>query len=192
MERIKYHLPVVLMSVITFLTVNGCIATRVHVPIGQYAPQLKSDWGVYKGKRIYLMNFDNQANDTSIWYYYSKDSKFQYGTGDTIHNYFWYAVRNAFSKIGMAVSSMDNPDPSAPAMWLTLRSITDEAFVVRMTVQERGITTFSKEFSVSQPPLKTEDRSPVNLERRAYVMTNRLVEKILADPQFKKTVAGKG
>jgi len=156
--------------------------------IDQYRPQFSKEWNQYKGNSVYLMNFDNQANDTSIWYYYSRDQKFNYGTQSTIHNYFWYAFNDAFVKAGIAVSSVDNPDLTAPSMWVTLRSITDERYQVRVIVQKKGATSFIKDY-ISQEPLPAEgDRNPADLAQRAYRMTNQLIESILADPEFQKVI----
>ncbi len=86
----------------------------------------------------------------------------------------------------MLVSKADNPDPFAPAMWLTLRSITDEQFAVGLTVQLKGRTVFVERYVISEPPLVGDERTPDNLEKRAYKMTSRLIEAILSDPGFKK------
>jgi len=158
------------------------------VLIDQYKPQFSKEWNQYKGKSVYLMNFDNQANDTSIWYYYSRDQKFNYGTQSTIQNYFWYAFNDAFVKAGVAVSNVENPDLPAPSMWVTLRSITDERYQIRVTVQKKGSTAFIKDY-ISQEPLPAEgDRNPADLAQRAYRMTNQLIESILADPDFQKVI----
>jgi hypothetical protein len=134
------------------------------------------------------MNFDNQANDTSIWYYYSPDKKFSYAGDGTIHNYFWYAFQNAFMKTGMIVSNMDHPDLTAPAMWVTLLSVTDASYQVRVTVQKKGTTVFTDTYTIQEPPLAEKDRTPDVLEKRAYRMTNRLIETILGDPRFRKVM----
>jgi hypothetical protein len=166
----------------------GCAGRRTSVLIDQYKPQFSKEWNQYKGKSVYLMNFDNQANDTSIWYYYSRDQKFNYGTQSTIQNYFWYAFNDAFVKAGVAVSNVENPDLPAPSMWVTLRSITDERYQIRVTVQKKGSTAFIKDY-ISQEPLPAEgDRNPADLAQRAYRMTNQLIESILADPDFQKVI----
>ena len=134
------------------------------------------------------MNFDNQANDTSVWYYYSQDQKFSYGTNSTIQNYFWYAFNDAFVKVGMLVSNVDNPDLSAPSMWATLRSITDERYNVRVTVQKRGVSSFVKDYTSQEPPPAEADRTTVHLAQRAYKMTNQLIETMLADPEFQRVI----
>ena len=175
------------LCVIVSVIMIGCGTFRaVKVPLSNYNPVLTEDHNLYKGKRVYLMNFDNQANDTSIWNYYSPDKKFSYSTNDTIHNYFWYAFQKSFTKVGMRVSNMDNPDLTAPAMWVTLLSITDVSYHVRLTVQNRGITVFTEKYTIQEPPLAEKDRNLAALEQRAYIMTNRLIETIMKDPRFRK------
>jgi hypothetical protein len=168
------------------VTTPGCFGTKV--PLNHYAPALAEDLDVYKGKRVYLMNFNNQADDTSIWRYFSPDRKFGYFMNDTLHNYFWYAFRDAFVKNGMLVSTVDNPDPKAPAMWVTLLSITDEQYRVRVTVQKSGATEFAETYTIQEPSLEEKDRTPPLLEQRAYRMTNRLIDSILNDNNFRKII----
>jgi len=167
---------------------SGCAGKRTWVLIDQYKPQFSKDWNQYKGKSIYLMNFDNQANDTSIWYYFSRDQKFSYGTHYAIHSYFWQAFNEAFVKAGMAVSSVDNPDLTAPSMWITLRSITDERYQLRVTGQQKRATIFIKDYAIEESLPPEADRNPADLAQRAYRMTNQLIESILADPEFQKII----
>ena len=184
----KCAILVVGVFILTGLLICGCDATRTRVQVGEYKPQFTKDLSLYEGKSLYLMNFDNQANDTSIWYYYSSDKKLRYGADSTIHNYFWYAFNDAFIKAGMAVSSVDHPDLTAPAMWVTLRSITDERYNVRVTVQKRGARTFLKDYSVEETLPAEADRNPQLMAQRAYGMTNRLIESVLGDPEFQKVI----
>ena len=165
----------------------GC-AMMVNVPLSNYNPAFTGDYSVYKGKRVYLMNFDNQANDTTIWSYSSLDKKFSYSSNNTIQNYFWYAFQNAFIKAGMGVSNVDNPDLTAPAMWVTLLSITDASYHVRLTVQKRGVTVFTEKYTLQEPLIAEKDRNIAALEQRAYRMTNRLIETIMKDPSFRKVL----
>jgi hypothetical protein len=177
------------VCIIVSIVIIGCSTmTAVKVPLGSYNPSLSGDYSVYKGKRIYLMNFDNQAKDTSIWYYYSPDKKVGYSSNDTIHNYFWYAFRNAFEKAGMRVSNVDNPDLTAPAMWITLLSITDVSYSVRVTVQKTGTTTLEEKYTIQEPPPEEKARNLAALEQRAYGMTHRLIETIMKDPRFRKVL----
>jgi hypothetical protein len=72
------------MCVIINITMIGCRPTKV--PLSNYDPFFTEHYGLYKGKPIYHMNFNNQLNDTSIWYYHSLGKKFSYSLNDTIHN----------------------------------------------------------------------------------------------------------
>jgi hypothetical protein len=175
-----------IMGVIFSAIFIGC---TVLVPLTKYNPELTGDYSLYKGKRVYLMNFENQANDTTIWSYSSPDKKFRYSNDNTLQNYFWYAFRDAFTKLGMLVSQVDNPDLTVPAMWVTLLSITDENYEVKVTVQKRGITVFSKKYTIREPSVAKKEHSAPVLEQRAYRMTNKLLSKILEDPAFKKHLA---
>ena len=69
---------------------------------------------------------------------------------------------------------------------MTLMSITDEHFQVKVTVRRKGEPDFVERYEVKESPLPSDDRTPANLEKRAYEMTNRLFETILDDPDFKK------
>ena len=173
------------VCIIIGITMMGCRAA-VKVSLNNYNPVFTDEYSDYKGKPVYLMNFDNQANDTSIWYYYSLDKKFSYSIDDTLQNYFWYAFQNAFKKAGMGVSNADNPDLAAPAMWITLLSITDVSYQVRLTVEKREVTVFTEKYAVQEPPLAEKDRNLAALEQRAYAMTNRLIETIMKDSSFRK------
>ena len=175
------------LCVIIGVILTGCRGT-VKVSLNNFNPAFTEDYSAYKGKPVYLMNFDNQANDTSVWYYYSPDKKFSYSIDDTIHNYFWYAFQNAFTKAGMGVSNVDNPDLTAPAMWITLLSITDASYRVRLTVQKKGITVFTEKYTLQELPPAEKDRSLPALEERAYSMTNRLIGAIMKDPGFRKAL----
>jgi len=88
----------------------------------------------------------------------------------------------------MLVSNVDNPDLPAPTMWVTLLSITDENYDVRVTVQIMDNTVFTKANTIQELPLAEKDRSPAALEQRAYRMTNRLIESIIKDPGFQKVL----
>jgi hypothetical protein len=191
MKRAKWAKLLILVLagwIVNSLLTSGCAGRRTFVLIDQYKPQFTKDWNIYKGKSVYLMNFDNQANDTSIWYYFSSDLKYSYGNNYAIHNYFWYAFSDAFVRAGMRVSSFDNPDLTAPSMWVTLRSITDERYQVRVTVQNRGATSLIKDYTIQEqlPPEPKLTRE--EFAQRAYKMTNQLIETILGDPEFQKVI----
>jgi hypothetical protein len=125
-----------------------------------------------------------------MWAYLSPDKKFSYSNDNILQNYFWYAFEKAFTNAGMLVSKMDNPDLTAPAMWVTLLSITDVNYQVKVTVQRKGVTVFAQRYGIQEPPLPEKDSTPAALEERAYKMTNNLISTILKDPGFKRALAG--
>ena len=160
---------------------------RDIIPLRNYYPAFTTDLNEYKGRRVYLMNFDNRARDTTVWYYFSPDRQYAYSGNSLIHNYFWYSFEKALISLGMWVSNMDKPDPYAPAMWMILKSITDARFEVEVKMQKfvYGVF-FTKVYAVTGEDIKQEERTAQNMEKRAYRMTNKLFETILTDPQFKK------
>lgn len=188
MMKSNRHFKTIIVSVGILIVIQIIGCRTMKVPLNNFNPALPAEYNAYRGKPVYLMNFDNQANNTSIWNYYSQDKNFSYSTNDTLHNFFWYAFQNAFTKAGMRVSNVDNPDLAAPAMWVTLLSITDEHYQVRVTVQKKGVPVFTEKYTVQEHPVQEKDRNPDVLEQRAYRMTNRLIRTILEDPGFKKEI----
>jgi hypothetical protein len=73
-------------------------------------------------------------------------------------------------------------------MWITLLSITDVSYSVRVTVQKTGTTILAEKYTIQEPPLEEKDRNLAVLEQRAYRMTNRLIETIMKDPRFRKVL----
>jgi len=77
---------VVSLFLVLAVAILGCQGVKVpfsqgvKVPLDNYKASFSGGYEAYKGKRVYLMNFDNQANDTSVWRYYSPDKKFGYLT----------------------------------------------------------------------------------------------------------------
>jgi len=168
------------------LFLASCISTAdaVKVPLNHYSPNLKSDLSKYKGKPIYLMNFDNQAKNTTNFYFLSLDRKFAYHGDSLIHNYFWYSFDKALKNLGMVVSDPNRPDAAAPGVWLTLKSITDALYVVEVKIQTRWEPFFTKTYEVAGDASVGDGRTPAELEKRAYLMTDRLIEGILTDVEF--------
>jgi hypothetical protein len=173
------------VCVMLSISIIGCY---VKVPLSHFDPVFTGDYSAYKGKRVFLMNFSNRAQNTGIHEYYSGNRKFVYSSGDHLGNYFWYAFRDAFTKLGMVVSDMDAPDLTAPGMWLALLSITDVKYDVNLTVQKKDKTVFINRYTIYDPPFAEKDRNPAVLEQRAYRMMNRLIETILKDPGFQKVL----
>jgi hypothetical protein len=184
------------ISLVTILALCAVLCSCIHlakivstkIEITSHVPSLKADLGQYKGKPIYLINFDNQAQNTTIWCYFSRDRQYSYCGDTTVQNYFWQSFDRALKHIGMIVSSESRPDPVAPGMWMTLKSITDDRFVVEIKIQTRWEPSFTKIYEVAGDVSGNIEGTPVqaDLEKRAYLMTDRLIETILTDEEFQK------
>ncbi len=176
--------------VCTFLAVSGVAHAdkAMVVSLTNYVPHFTADLSQYKGKRINLLDFDNQAKDTTLGYYFSPDRKTSYMGPSFIDNYFWYSCEKALMSLGMIVSNRNKPDPHAPAVWMSLKSMTDANFVVEVKLQKFLYSvSMTKTYTITGEdlPANPEQRTQEYLEKRAYNMTNKLFETILNDPEFK-------
>jgi hypothetical protein len=189
MNRAKWSRRVILVLVgwtLTGFFFSGCASKKVM--INNYTPALSKDWAVYKGHKICFLYFQNHAQDTTRSYYYSKDKMTGYTSDQPLYDYFRHAFEDACAKAGMIVTNEDKPDLSAPAMWVTLLSVTDERYQTKVTVQKKDVTVFTKPYAVQEPSVPAKDASPADLAQRAYSMTNRLIESILDDPAFQQVI----
>jgi hypothetical protein len=185
----RNHFPLLAVVLLSCLTIVACAAgvESTRVDLLRYTPSFGADLTAYRGLRVYLPDVDNQAADTTIWYYYSPDQLFTYGSNSSLRNYFWYSFEKALVSVGMVVSNTRKSSPRAPVMWVVLKSITDEKYEVDVKLQESDWVFFLKTYGIAGDPVDPAHRTPDNLEKRAYRMTNRLVETILTDPEFKRS-----
>jgi uncharacterized lipoprotein YajG len=165
---------------------SGCASKKVM--INNYTPSLSKDYSAYKGKKICFLYFQNHAQDATRSYYYSKDKLTGYTSDQPLYDYFRHCFEDACAKAGMIVTNEDKPDLTAPTMWLTLLSVTDERFETKVTVQKKDITVFTKQYAVDESPAPAKDASTADLAQRAHRMTTRLIESVLGDPEFQKTI----
>jgi hypothetical protein len=111
-----------------------------------------------------------------------------YTSDQPLFDYFRHAFEDACAKAGMIVTNEDKPGVTAPAMWVTLLSVTEERFQTTVTVQKNYVTVFANSYAVEEPPPPAKGASPANLAQRAYRVINRLTESILEDPAFQKVI----
>ncbi|MDD5169727.1 MAG: hypothetical protein PHN75_12975 [Syntrophales bacterium] len=168
------------------LLLTACASSSNLVSLNSYLPEFNADLSAYKGKRVYLMNFDNQDWNTTNFSYFSPDRQFTYSSNSLIHNYFWYSFERAFVSMDMLVSNAEKPDPAGVPIWLTLKSITDDRYEVDVKIRIKENMIFIKTYSMSGDPVAEGNRNPEFMEKRAYGMTNRLIQTILTDPAFKE------
>jgi hypothetical protein len=184
------------ISLVTVLALCSVLCSCIHlakivskkIELTSYAPTLKADLSQYKGKPIYLINFDNQAQNTTIWCFFSRERQYSYCGDTTIHSYFWHSFDRALKQIGMIISTESRPDPAAPGMWMTLKSINDDRFVVEVKIQTRWEPYFTKTYEVAGDASSNIEGTPMqaDLEKRVYLMIDRLIEAILTDAEFQK------
>ncbi len=163
-------------------------ANTVAVSLTNYSPNFTADLSVYKGKHINLLDFDNKAKDTTLGSYYSLDRKTHYSGSSFIDNYFWYSCEKALMSLGMVVSNRNKPDPHAPGVWMSLKSMSEVKFEVEVKLQKFIYgASLTKIYTITGEnlPDKAEQRTKEYLEQRAYNMTSKLFETILNDPEFK-------
>jgi hypothetical protein len=70
-------------------------------------------------------------------------------------------------------------------MWLSLKFVTEDRFEVQVNLLKHQAPVFIKLYVVDGERLSESQRTPEVLEKRAYDMTNRLIEAVLTDPEFK-------
>ena len=165
---------------------SGCASKTVM--INSYTPSLSKDLSPLKGQKICYLYFQNHAQDATRSTYYSKDKRTGYTANQPLYDTFRHAFEDASAKAGMIVTNEDKPDLAAPAMWVTLLSVTDERFQTKVWVQKMEKTVFQKSYTVEEPSPPAKDASPAELSDRAYRMINRLIESVLSDPEFQKVI----
>ncbi len=189
MNRANWSGRVILVLVGWILTgflFSGCASKKVM--INNFTPSLSKDVSALKGQKICFLYFQNHAQDATRSTYYSKDKQTGYTSEQPLFDYFRHAFEDACAKAGMIVTNEDKPDLTAPAMWVTLLSVTDEQFQTKVWVQKKDVTVFTKLYNVQEPAPPAKDASPGELADRAYRMTNRLIESVLVDPEFQKVI----
>jgi len=197
----------VLMGIAGFF-LAGCATTgQIKVPVGheKYAPSFRAaDYGYFKGKKVVLAPFHNQAQNTKTWGYFSADNKYLYESNEHLQNYFWYCFQKAFRYIGVRVVDYQSddryyhhrywwgaPDPAAykapkgvAEFQLILTSVTDQDFQFKVLVFKNGETKLDKSYGVKMPPPQTD--RPADLEKRSYRLVDLAFTAIMKDADFRR------
>lgn len=175
-----------ILTTCLFLALSCAAAPERRVSLLKYQPALGGGLADYQGARLYLMNFSNEDNSTTFWYFFSADQTIAYQGDSFIHNYFWFAFRDALVDLGVWVTDADAPDPYAPALWLTLVNVNADSYTVRLNLLEKagGAPLLVKLYTVAADPLPGPATDQA-LESRAYAATNKLFREILTDPEFR-------
>ena len=173
-----------------FLALTGCPTrggTKVFLKQTSYNPTFATaNLSAYKGKTLYFSSVTNNAANTSIWDYYSADSKYAYEASPALQTYFWDCFIKSFNRIGVTTlaSPWTGGTEAAPELQIVLNSVTGLKFVFNVTLIKPGDSTFQKEFTVETPAAGTADLA--ELEKRGYRLVDDAFLAMVGDSEFRK------
>jgi hypothetical protein len=176
------------LSAVT-LSLTGC--ARPSIFLNAYSANLPQTAKGYQGVRVNLGGVENDAWDTTIWYYYSDNSRLVYEGAPTLADFFEDAFQRAFMAAGMDVSRQGFVPPGRPNLEFTMKSVSEERFVFDLTVYRGRTAVYTRTYRVLEPVPPAGRRDEAALEERAYRMVNTLVRQILTDPHFRRAVTGR-
>jgi hypothetical protein len=202
----------IILACIIGLFLVGCAASsKIMMTQGKYTPQFRSgDYSRYKGKKLILAAFTNQAANTKAWDYYSVDKKYMYEGDAQLESYYWGCFRKAFRHIGVNLVDYAyagrGPRPyhygwgwgygydrypeaaraarGVPEFALTMISLTDQEFSFKVYLYKNGETKLEKDFTVKAAPSKTENTA--ELEKRSYRFVDLAFTAIMKDKDFQR------
>lgn len=188
--------------------IAGCATTggaKVAMSYEKYSPSFRAaDYSYFKGKKVALASFQNQAQNTKAWGYFSADDKYMYEGNATLESYYWYCFQKAFRHIGVKVVDYESDDryyhhrywwgAPGPGAYRAPKGVSEFQFIITsMTDQElkfkalifrNGETKLDKAFAVTMPPAGTDNLS--ELEKRAYRLVDLAFTTIMKDRDFRK------
>ncbi len=168
--------------------IAGCgIQRTVMISPARYNPSFPpSQFNEYKGKQINILQFTNSAEKTEVFSYYSPGMTISY-TSNHAHlgSYFRSCFRDGFRRVGMRVLEDEAFPANIPEFQMTITSLSDMKLEFRATVTGNGYTILQKFYTVEMEPYNYND--PARLEKRAYLMVDKAITAVLADPEFKKS-----
>jgi len=189
------------------LVVTGCAGgTKITMTQEKYAPSFKAnDFARYKGKKLVLSSFFNQAQNTKTYNYFSPDNKLNYEGNVSLENLYWNSFQKAFKHVGVILVdyTYDGSHPYRHGWWwgapgpggykaprgvaefqFILLSMTDQELKFKALIFKEGETKLDKDFTVTMAPAATEDKA--ELERRGYQLIDLAFTTLLRDRDFQK------
>lgn len=189
-----------------FLVACGGASSKILIKNGKYTPSFRSgDYSRYKGKKLILAGFTNQAGNTKAWSYNSADNKYMYEGDAQLESYYWYCFQKAFRHIGVNIVDYAYsgyrghhywgwgyaPPPDyaratrgVPEFGLTLTSLTDQEFSFKVYFYKNGETKLEKDFTVKMNAAGTDNVA--DLEKRSYRLVDLAFTTIMKDKDFQK------
>lgn len=187
----RYAFLLLAASLVFTFTVKAVAEQNIQLKSSAYTPKISDKVADLKGKKVSLVGFDNNAQDTSRSAYYNKARDVIYKTPDEpLADYLWYGMRKYLWAVGMKVFQTPSPTtspsqvaPDAPTFDLTFTSWKDTGFVCDVTMTRPGEQPVQKTFTIAFDPPSATD--PKSLETRAYGTLDKIFETIFADPVIK-------
>jgi hypothetical protein len=195
-----------------FLAGCGAAGSKITMKQGKYTPQFRSgDYGHYKGKKLILAGFTNQAGNTKSYSYNSADNKYMYEGDAQLESYYWSCFKKAFRHIGVNIVDYNyggGPRPygyhhrygygwgyapppeearaakGVPEFGMTLTSITDQEFSFKVFLYKNGETKLEKDFTVKMSAAGTDNVA--DLEKRSYRLVDLAFTTIMRDKDFQR------
>ncbi|MFO7570732.1 MAG: hypothetical protein R6W75_13140 [Smithellaceae bacterium] len=163
---------------------------NVNLYLKDYTPQVNPQrYEFYRDKKICLSNIRNDAQNTTNFFYYSRDNRVQYELANKanspiklIPGFFWYAYQKAFESVG--IEAVYGCKTGMPEFWIVLQSLNDDEIRFKVHILKDTQTLYEKELNVIMKPLP--ERHLSTLTARAYEMIDLTMTAMLDDPGIKE------
>ena len=192
------------------LFLTGCASgTKVTMTQEKYSPSFRAgDYSRYKGKRLVISNFTNQAQNTKQYNYSSPDKKLTYEGNVNLETFYLNGFTKAFKHIGVKlVDYAYNNDyrdrhgyrygygwgvppggykaPKGVAEFqFVILSLTDQELKFKVQVFKEGASKLEKEYTVTMTAATTDNAS--ELEKRGYQMVDLAFTTVMKDRDFQR------
>jgi hypothetical protein len=193
------------------LFLTGCASgTKIVTTQEKYSPSFRAgDYNRYKGKKLVLSSFFNQAQNTKTYNYFSPDKKLTYEVNVSLENFYMSSFTKAFKHIGVNLVDYSYDDSyrghygyrhgywwGAPGpggykapkgvseFQFALLSMTDQEFKFKVLIFKDGETRLDKEYTVTMAAATTTNAA--DLEKRAYQLVDLAFTTIVKDREFQR------
>lgn len=210
-KHIKWSGFIVFCIIGLFLT--GCASgTKVTMTQEKYSPSFRAgDYSRYKGKKLVLSSFTNQAQNTKQYNYSSPDKKITYEGNVSLENFYLNGFTKAFKYIGVNLLDYTYDDDyrnrhgygyrhgywwGAPGpggykaprgvaeFQFVILSMTDQELKFKVLVFKDGATKLEKEYTVTMAAAATDNTA--ELEKRGYQMMDLAFTTLVRDRDFQR------
>ena len=162
----------------------------VNLHVKDYTPQMNPErYEFYRDKKICMSNVRNDAQNTTNFFYFSKDGRLRYELSNKgnsppqlVSGFLWYAYQKAFESVG--IEAVYRCEDGMPEFWIVIESLTDEEIRFKTHILKNTVTIYEKEMEVIMKPAQGRNLSA--LTARAYEMIDLSVASMLDDPGIKE------